>query len=72
MAKNLRPETIDHAPMRYAPTNEQGVVFLFSYLLKKYRLTVETVRTGYASVSFFWDSKADHNMGFAQSDALED
>jgi hypothetical protein len=33
--------------MQYAPTNEQGVVFLFSHLLKKYRLTIETIRTGF-------------------------
>lgn len=33
--------------MEYAPENEQGVVFLFSRLLKRWRLKVEKIRPGF-------------------------
>ena len=37
----------DGAPLEYAPKNEQGVVFLFSHLARKYGLRIEEIRTGF-------------------------
>jgi hypothetical protein len=43
-----RPARLDGAPLDYAPTNELGVVFLFSHLAKKkYGLRVARVQAGY-------------------------
>jgi len=42
-----RPEVIEGAPIRYAPQNELGVVFLFSYIAKKWRLRIEKIKSGY-------------------------
>lgn len=42
-----RPEVLENAPMQYAPQNELGVVFLFSHLLKRFRLKIEQIRPQY-------------------------
>lgn len=42
-----RPLALKGASLRCAPTNEQGVIFLFHDVLKKFRLQVEEIRTGY-------------------------
>lgn len=38
---------LDGAPLRLAPENEQGVVFLFAHLAKRWRLRVEEIRQGF-------------------------
>lgn len=43
----LEPELLDKAPLRYAPTNELGVVFLFSHLCRRMQLHVESVQAGF-------------------------
>lgn len=40
-------EVIEGAPLRYAPENELGVVFLFAQLAKKWCLRVDKVRAGF-------------------------
>jgi hypothetical protein len=42
-----RAEVLDGAPLRYAPTNELGVVFLFAHLARKWRLRIDTIRSGF-------------------------
>lgn len=42
-----RPEVIEGAHIRHAPQNELGVVFLFSYIAKKWRLRIEKIKSGY-------------------------
>ena len=42
-----RSEVLDGAPLRYAPTNELGVVFLFSHLAHKWRLRVDAIQAGF-------------------------
>lgn len=39
-----RPEILENAPLRYAPENELGVVFLFAKLARNYQLRVEEIR----------------------------
>jgi hypothetical protein len=43
----LEPELLEGAPLRYAPTNELGVVFLFSHLCRRMQLHVESVQAGF-------------------------
>jgi hypothetical protein len=43
----LEPEVLEGAPLRYAPTNEFGVVFLFSHLCRRMQLHVESVQSGF-------------------------
>ncbi len=45
--KHGRPEVLDGAPLRYAPANELGVIFLFAHLAKRWCLRVNTIRPGY-------------------------
>ncbi len=45
--KQDRPEALRDGPMRYAPRNELGVVFLFAHLAKKYRLSIEEIHAGF-------------------------
>lgn len=45
--KTHHPEMLEGAPLRYAPTNEFGVVFLFSHLAKRMQVQVESVQAGY-------------------------
>jgi hypothetical protein len=44
---NYRAEVLDGAPLHYAPQNELGVIFLFAHILKKYRLRIDEIRSGY-------------------------
>jgi hypothetical protein len=44
---NLEPELLKDAPLRYAPVNEMGVVFLFSHLCRRMQLHVESVQAGF-------------------------
>lgn len=46
-ANKKRAEQLEGAPLQYAPENEQGVVFLFSYLAKQWGLKVEKIRPGF-------------------------
>lgn len=45
--KHTRPEVLDGAPLRYAPRNELGVIFLFARLAKRWRLRVDAIQPGY-------------------------
>ncbi len=45
--KMLEPELLKGSPLRYAPTNEFGVVFLFSHLCRRMQLHVESVQSGF-------------------------
>ncbi len=47
MSKMLRPDVLEGGPMRLAPANEQGVVFLFAHLARKLRMRVEEIRQGF-------------------------
>ena len=42
-----RPDILEGAPLHYAPKNELGVVFLFSHMLKKLRLTIDIIQPQY-------------------------
>ena len=42
-----RPDILEGAPLHYAPQNELGVVFLFSHIQKKLRLTVDEIQSGF-------------------------
>lgn len=44
---NRRPDILEGAPLHYAPKNELGVVFLFSHMLKKLRLTIDKIQPQY-------------------------
>jgi hypothetical protein len=43
----MQSEVLEGAPLRYAPENELGVVFLFADLAKKWRLRVDAIRPGF-------------------------
>lgn len=45
--KQARPEALDGAPLRYAPANELGVIFLFAHLSKRWRLRIDSIQPGY-------------------------
>ena len=47
MAKKTIDEIIDNAPLRYAPANELGVVFLFAHLAKKWRITIDSISSSF-------------------------
>jgi hypothetical protein len=40
-------EVLEGAPLRYAPSNELGVVFLFAHLTKRWRLRVDALKPGF-------------------------
>ncbi len=42
-----RPEVLPDAPLRFAPTNEQGVVFLFAHLANRFRMRVDEIKQGF-------------------------
>lgn len=44
---NQRSEVLEGAPLRYAPENELGVVFLFAKLARNWQLRIEQVRSGF-------------------------
>jgi hypothetical protein len=43
----LEPELIHGAPLRYAPTNEMGVVFIFAQLARRMQVHVQSVQAGF-------------------------
>lgn len=43
----LESELLQGAPLRYSPSNEMGVVFLFSHLCRRMQLHVESVQAGF-------------------------
>jgi hypothetical protein len=45
--RGIRAEVLDGAPLRLAPENEQGVVFLFAHLAKRWQLRVEEMQQGF-------------------------
>jgi hypothetical protein len=45
--EKIRPEVLEGAPLRYAPTNELGVVFLFAHLAKRWRIKVDTIKASF-------------------------
>lgn len=47
MATEYVPELIEGAPLRYAPNNEAGVVFLFSHVCKRMQIQVESIQAGF-------------------------
>jgi hypothetical protein len=47
----------DGAPLDYAPSNELGVVFLFSHLARKFGLRVERVQPGFPDCVAYKDGK---------------
>ncbi len=47
MHESKRAERLEGAPLAYAPENELGVVFIFSHLLKRWRLKVDKIRPGF-------------------------
>ena len=47
MKTKIRPEVIEGAPVLYAPTNELGVVFLFAYFAKHWRLRIEEISASF-------------------------
>lgn len=40
----LRSEVLEGAPLRYAPVNELGLVFLFAHIARKWRLRVDSIQ----------------------------
>ncbi len=42
-----RPEILPDAPLRFAPRNEQGVVFLFAHLASRFRMRVDEIKQGF-------------------------
>ena len=42
-----QPEVLEGAPLRYAPKNELGVVFLFAHLARRWRLRIDSMRSGF-------------------------
>jgi hypothetical protein len=46
-ATNINQEILEGAPLRYAPQNELGVVFLFSHLAKKWRIHIDSIQSSF-------------------------
>ena len=42
-----RGVVLPSGPLLYSPENELGVVFLFAFLAKRWRLKIDTIRQGY-------------------------
>ncbi len=47
MNHEIRTEVLPQGPMQYAPANEMGVVFLFSYLASRLAVRVERISTAF-------------------------
>jgi hypothetical protein len=47
MKSSERPLPLKNAPLQYAPTNELGVVFLFSRIAKRLQFRIEQIRAAY-------------------------
>lgn len=45
--RQVQAEVLDGAPIRYAPANELGVIFLFAHLAKRWRLRIDAIQPGY-------------------------
>lgn len=43
----LEPELLQGAPLRYAPNNEMGIVFLFAHLCRRMQLHVQNVQASF-------------------------
>jgi len=43
----LRGEVLEGVPLRHAPTNELGVVFIFAHLANKWRIRVDEIQPGF-------------------------
>lgn len=41
------PDVLEGAPLRYAPVNELGVVFLFAHLAKRWRLRIDAIQPAF-------------------------
>jgi len=53
-----RPSRLpDGAPLDYSPDNEQGVVYLFSHLARRFGLRVERVQAGFPDCLAYRDGK---------------
>jgi hypothetical protein len=51
MKPSERPLPLKNAPLRYAPENELGVVFLFSRVAKRLQFRIEKIRAAYPIAS---------------------
>jgi hypothetical protein len=47
MKEERRPEVLESGPLHYAPENEQGVVFLFAHLARKFRMRIDRIKQGF-------------------------
>lgn len=47
MPAKTRGLTLENAPLQYAPTNELGVVFLFSHVAKRLQFRIESIQQGF-------------------------
>lgn len=63
-------QKIDYPGLTYAPTNEQGVVFLFARMSHELGFSAETVRQGYPDAVVI-DYRADRNRGFRKNIEFE-
>jgi len=63
-------QKIDYPGLTYAPTNEQGVVFLFARMSPDLGFSAETVRQGYPDAVVI-DYRADRNRGFRKNIEFE-
>ncbi|MCR4396311.1 MAG: hypothetical protein NUW07_06215 [Candidatus Saccharicenans sp.] len=43
----LKPEVLEGAPLRYAPQNELGVVFLFAHIAKRKGFRIDEIRPSF-------------------------
>lgn len=44
---DIRAEVLEGVPLRHAPTNELGVVFLFAHLARHWRLRIENINANF-------------------------
>jgi len=63
-------QKIDYPGLTYAPTNEQGVVFLFARMSPELGFSAETIRQGYPDAVVI-DYRADRNRGFRKNIEFE-
>jgi hypothetical protein len=63
-------QKIDYPGLTYAPTNEQGVVFLFARMSPELGFSAETIRQGYPDAVVI-DYRADPNRGFRKNIEFE-
>jgi hypothetical protein len=65
-------QKIDYPGLTYAPTNEQGVVFLFARMSHELGFSAETVRQGYPdAVVIDYRADPDRNRGFRKNIEFE-